>query len=589
MVTALDPAALRLRAEMLDRILNRQILPLIGLHAAIIASLLLSLNLGPAVALGLGFAAVAGCIGLAAWWHRSRGRPDDSIRAEASIATFLTLAVLTLPFGPTAKVAIVGAGFLLFSWLVYRGRMAPDRLVFPFIYLALFLVTLMKVSTEEILLGFAMPSAAALYVMWRRSGFRNAYGPIVGLIIVLAGRLYTNPTPTMVDLVVVALFLIALVWYQTKTGSATVSNLRSFLSQALAVIGSWIAVELLLPVEEKAQLWTWVVLVAAYSGAMIYRFGREALAIRLVWLAVPFWVALWYGVPFELGEPRLWLSFALTLGTIVLLSWATAGLRNGFACNVVRLVAIATGMVLVNLVSSLRGVVVGAACEAPLDGCAVARKLTTDFSGSVAIAAAFIVATFFVATFTARPIPFASAVPWWRGLIRPRHVVIIRTAYRRAESYLDRVPVIGNMLVLTKGGLASLRYLSGDARALKFAEMTLITSAVIGVLATIPLLESILTVAAHTSAEVADLFKQLKAKPAAIAILLAWLTWGAAMHLWAFATGRLLLFFLGVGFVLLPPLRFFAFDKFPDVQFFSLIILSSGLLLLLFGLMRRDA
>jgi len=462
---------LLVRADRLDRILDRQVFSGLAVHAATIgACLIIATKSVPALSLLFltcgAFLAIACALFALVSAHR------DSLFGGA--ANFFVAAALTSGRGLVSLLLLM-TGLSLAAQLISSaiGRNGRGLGFFP-VYAAILLV-LTQESWQALVL-FLPLFAIRLAFAFRAGAGASSLGSFVGLIIVLGPIVDHNQEGTGSLLAASGITVVGLIIYLARTGGVA-SDLRNFVNQGVAALVLLMLIWLFGADEEALSLWLWSMALTALLSLAFLANRRSGLATGLAWICMSLVLPVWAAT----GNSESTLAFGLRLGATLLLAKivdvAARKLQSPFAANI-------------GLSMMLLAVAIAAIHAHPswFDSAARASGPVEGF--------AFLLASLGGVVVNYAPVSVQTPTPWWRGFVRPRHALFVRSAYRASVQWTTDVPWIGSVFKLTAKLFGMLRYLKSGGSTLRWADLVVIIALVIVAFAALELVRPMLATVA---------------------------------------------------------------------------------------------
>jgi len=460
--SSLSLEVLNTRAERLDKVLNFRMIPQLGIHAALIGACVL-VGTDTVAVPPLLFALIAA--GFAAGFFATHVRGWRGSGLLGAAVTFATAAVLSSGMGPVASILLLALIFGALAFVLLRWDVSRREIVFAPIYASILILQTTEgasafVFYAPIFLTGMIAVAIGKHISW-------CFGLFIGLLILISNRLEDDTTLAVVGfLAFIGLFLLLL--YVARSVSARDSNLRNFIIQG---VGAWMFIGLIGVFKQDLPAWTIPVLMGFFFAFVtLFRRNTTGAPTAIAWLYIASLLAYWsYFDSSEFSYSEVFVRLLVTVACAKLLDLAARGFRVPLLGNVALLTLLlaAGGATL-----SARGL-----GEEVLPG-SVPQLLS--WSG-YALPQLLILAVLPIVAVTScyPPIVPAAAVPWWRGLARPRHILFVRTCYRVSQSWISAIPLIGAPLRGIGGAFKALRYLKTGGERLRLADIVLIGTVVL--------------------------------------------------------------------------------------------------------------
>lgn len=581
----IDPNTIQVRTEKLDGFLNGLMLPFVGLHVAMIGTLILGDD-SPDEYKALGFVFLLVGLGIAAiaWlqWRSDNGQLPR--QAPSATFCFLLAAAVTLPWTTIAAV-LIALLYGVLALLVYRKVCSAIEIVFPSIYVALFEVTFWSEDFHLALLLFVACFAMGGATLARLKKMQYAIGLLIGAAILLVSKIQADVSDEWAIGTVAVLFAAAGGIYELLVGGRQFSNLRHFLSQGVVALLFLVVIALVMSDSDESLVWIWVVAVAIYSGIMVSLRPNEGVSTRAGWIAITILIGILMDYESSAqGGGSTWGPMIACLGLVVGLAYSAKHLGSAFVHNLSQMLLVLLGLLIYVHIRDIEDAVLPSspADVAGNDPAALSASARENRPAIVG-AAVLVVLAYITGYIMTRAYTYPKAIAWWRGLIRPRHAVIVRKLFRAATEQVQGIPFVGGFLTAILVAIRSLRYLKGGSAPISFGDLVEIALNIFVALSATILLKLWLVPRFVAGDAVAAIENANRA-----GFIAAWVSWGILLYLRGVWSNRAQLVFLGVGFVVVPPVKFMAVEQFPQAPFLAAIFMTSGLALCLFGLVRRS-
>lgn len=336
----------------------------------------------------------------------------------------LTL-VATTQFDPIIGYGVGVAGMVLLAVLITRSDAGKHAFWWSAIYLPI-IFGVFEPSSSLLLFGVtsAMFGVCSL-IFYRAKISSGMFAALFGVALdtIAEARLYEDAVNLQATIIFIV--ILAAIIYEVKTPSRNASNLRYFLTDGLIL--ALVAVLLGIKVDEFED---GVTLWAAF--AILYSFGRASTER--------------FKVPGRLS----WAA----LGMIALVLLHTDDENTMFLA-----ILICTGLHSVGL--ALRSKFVSRSAALIL----VVQLLSIHLSGEevfwIHLSYQALLATLLVLIIV-QSSNFRPYQPFWKGVIRARHVVRIRQTWRIVERLIEKIPIVGLLVTVPKGLLNWLGYIRQD-------------------------------------------------------------------------------------------------------------------------------
>jgi len=484
--------------------------------------------------------------------------------------------VVTLDLDKQAIGMAIAAPYLLIAALTLRDRTRAKELIFAPFYSALLICASGNYLGDAVALYTAV-FLIGVVALYRVNKITLSYGLFAGMLVALGAQTILTETTKTSLAIISAMTIVALAVYTLRAITRDNSNLRNFLSLSLAAL-------LILPMivvltEEPYPYWLWPLAAAAFYDA-IYRIGKTSVKpMAIAWIALTIIGAVWlthifgpdtdiFGPSKRFGER---LPALATIISAVALYVVGFTIQNRFVCNLARMLLLASGYICLMIAKQAAGSFVeghGATSQAEF-----AVLLTWHDFGLVTAFLLALLTALAVAASLSDPPPRA-VTSWWRGIVKPRHAVVLRTLYRASVASLESAPILGGLFKILRNGLTKLRYLKTGGGPINFGDSTIPIVLVLFALAEIAL---ILAGLPMVDAKGEHIWRWL-------AETTAWTSCAVFSYAVGLARRQTLFTFIGVGFALVPFVRFV--EKSITLNI-GIIVLTAGLTLVVCSLLRR--
>lgn len=463
------------KVEVFERRLNGKILPFLGLHGTLLALIYLikstpvveSLALGHPLLPTLTLAPIALLCGLLTTAYYFTGRVVAG-GAAVTICVALLAALLPLEAG-LAELQLAAALALCLALLTLNGAGRVDDYEFNtvWLYLPFILLLVGRLTGIEQMLAAVTLYGPAIYLKFRVQPTSNKVPLGFSVLIFLGMIIRDNPESKWLIAIMVMLVLVLFVVYSFRLRHVTGSSYRHFLADAI-IMGLWALLVGLIDSAIIDSYILWGVGVAFYQAITLVWLNSRLRAFpitarsatevdaRLAWLQIAT-IAIFTEIVLEflelLGIHKSYVAILIILIPFILLFHR---LQAPFLALCTRL--------------WIAGLLVLAATEAEtdlesryieLDEGQVLYNPRADFLdnwGSELIWVAF--AFLFALTATRRITP-AFKVAWWRGLVRARHMVLLRRTVRLVIANSSRIAFVGGLISAVVAIFNWMRYASG--------------------------------------------------------------------------------------------------------------------------------
>lgn len=602
------------KVEVFERRLNGKILPFAGLHGTLLALIYLiektsaveNLALHHPLLPALALAVAALFCGLLTTAYHFTDRAYDIDGGVAAGFCFGLVAVLLLPFEEIWSVMqLVAALALCLALLILNGvrRVADYEFNTVWLYLPLIFLVVGRLSGIEQMLAAVALYGPAIYVKFglqpASSKVPLGFSVLVFLGMIIKDNAESEGLIAVMVLLVLVLFLI----YGFRMRRVARSSYRHFLADAI-IIGLWAVLVTLLDISDDAtSAILWGIGVAAYQGitlAMLLRGradsgGLDARAqesrvlaerdARLAWLQIAafaiFGELVIEGIleqRFDVDQPYVG-ALIIMAPFIPLFRWLQAPfLALSTRLWIAGLLMIAAGKAEKGLERRYTEPV----ADQTLD------SLHADFLANWDSELTWVVFALAIALAATLRITPAFEVAWWRGLIRPRHMVLLRHMARLVVANANRIAFVGGFIAAVVALSNWIRYAGGDGSGQRSRDVLLLGAHVYAVAMTV------LFARYGLGCCDVDANPALTASPLTFAegdlpFALAWCLWGTLLYLRGVLAHDYLARFFATAFVVMPLVTFAINNTLDDSAFLAQVVLVCCFALFGFGLFRRLA
>jgi hypothetical protein len=567
-----------IKADRLDKLVNGQIIPRLGRHMAIIGSGFMVIGLDSSDAISYLFAfvaaALAGC-----YFVAGQTRQGNQSGLPGACAVFITASVVSA--GRSGDVSIlpmavaIAIPYVIISLCVAYNEMERQELVFAPVYSALLLLLSSAVQPDALLLFVPVAIAGVLALLKiRRMG--SSYGLLAGTLAVGAMQV-AYPTLDIVTRGIISTAnIVALQLFVNYAVGPSNSDIRNFLNQglpALAILGT-----VLLLAGEPYPYWLWPVGLAAFFVCAYAIGGRGGLPTAIGWVCIAAIGAILLsrkGFSPESWEFRA--GLIATLGLAQLLYLVARHLKNRFTCDLARVLLLVGALLCVNAVFK-----VDALWRNELSDVGRETFLSWENHAFAATLSLVFLAALFAALSYSDPTQ-RTPISWWRGLIQPRHAVLLRTAIRGSAKAIENIPLLGGAWKALLAGGRWLRYLKSGGDRPRLADMSVLISGILLALAVVTLVDAALW-PAYRSAQRTRFFTSI---PHAVwqSHTLAWTICGILLYGYGLARRQALFVFAATAFALVPVIQHI---KTTDIEARGIMLFTAGLTILCCALQRWE-
>lgn len=599
-IGSLDTRTIQLRALKLDRFVTEVLLPFLGFHGSMIATLILS-QTDETVFLVASVLLPATAVVLIAYFRFRGDRLElaDRTRYAAAIFCFLMVGILGLEAAgyswPTPSAFFLVSGFVLVLCAIEAKIFPPGCLNAIGIYLALFLVVFwQEEGTLLPVVVYLICLVSALIYLAHRKDLSSAVGLLAGVAIVLFGEIDREDGPSAQIYLVLAVIVGAIIVYEVWARHGRQSDQRFFLVQGLVVVILGVSAFLLDPRDgEVGMSLRWLAAVIAYAVLMHFVRKGQGNPTRVSWVAIVATFAVWMNFDTSyLVFHELWLPTILTAAIVLVLVGFSEAIGNSFVRLVAAVMTAGLCFYLLLAVEDFSGRVLyevekfAPAGRSDLENLESGSDLVIDDVFALhQLSLQFLFAVGFgVAVSVSQSRSFEKGLPWWRGLIRDRHVVYLRRLYRLSVNAVKSIPIVGNILSVAQTVLKSLKYIKGDGSKLDAGDLLFGVANVLLVLSIIASMKAVFIM----DGLAAD--GGISEKFSFFVTIASWAIWGSVIYLWGRLTGSLYYVLLGVVFIVCPiafkDIRTLILD---DESMAAIWVLACGVPLLFLSVFRTRA
>jgi hypothetical protein len=561
-IGSLDTKTIQLRALKLDRFITETLLPFLGFHGSMIATLILSQTDEPVFHVA-SILLPATAVVLIAYFRFRGDRLElaDRTRYAAAIFCFLMVGILGLEVAglswPTPSAFVLVSGFLLVLCAIEARIFPAGALNAIGIYLALFLAVFwQEQGTLLPVIVYLICLVSALVYLAHRKDLSSAVGLLAGIAIVLFGEIDREDGPSAQIYLVLAVIVGAIIVYEVWARHGRQSDQRFFLVQGLVVVILGVSAFLVEPRDgEVGMSLRWLAAVVAYAVLMYFVRKGQGNPTRVCWVAIVAVFAVWMNFdPSDQVFHELWLPVLLTAAIVLGLVEFSGAIGNSFVRLVAAVMTAGLCFYLLLAVEDFSDRVLYEVRQFAPEGRSGLETLESGpdlvIDNEYALhqlSLLFLSAVgFLVAVFVSQGRSFEDGLPWWRGLIRDRHIVYLRRLYRLSVNAVKSIPIIGNILSVAQTVLTSLKYIKGDGSKLDAGDLLFGVANVLLVLSIIASMKAIFIADGLTAeGEISDKFNF-------VVTVASWAVWGSVIYLWGRLIGSLYYVLLGVAFIVCP-------------------------------------
>jgi len=564
---------LRLRSDRLDGILNGEILPYLGLHTSLIGACILLFQFRSWPSLFILFSSIVA--GLSVAYFVSRLGAQRQAGILGACAVFATAAAASAPISEWQTGIIVVAAYALVAMLAIFRKIDPGELLFAPLYSAI----LMQVSSMR---AYQIPLYLAVFVVGilaliQLGRIRASFGLLAGMLLILGSEVNgrTSGEGGLVVICIVSIF--ALLIYMIRAVETVNSDFRNFLSQGLAALTSLAIMAIF--TQDPRPYWFWPIGLCVFFAWVHVLRGWDGLATAIAWTCIASVAAIWlcsgeFGIASWDTRGRLLVTLAIAEGLYVV----GRVLRSRFVCDLARLLLLAGGVlcfVFASQVGAELATYLKTSGSIPFGHI---RKILAWNSGAIGVALAFALLAALCVGYSYKSGSALRGISWWRGLIKPRHAVLVRAGFRVSVKWFATLPILGAGLKALQTGAGSLRYLKTGAEPLGLPDLAALASTILLGFSIVCLCDGIL--AGSPPPPQSENW-------AWVSHTIAWTGCALLVYLFGLGIGQSLFIFAGGGFALLPIVEYVATIRPIRDQQLGVIALTSGLALVLCGTFRR--
>lgn len=586
------------KVEVFERRLNGKILPFVGLHGTLIA-LLYAIGDTTLVAtlarvdpllpplLALGAALLCGL--LTALFHQL-GRAEDMFGGTAIAFGLALTGVLLAPYG-AAGVAAAAVLHLLLLVLNAQGRIGDYEINTVWIYLPFIFLIVGELSTSGQMFCALAVYGPAILVKFLRQPESNKLALGFSALVFLGFIIERNSDSTPLVAAMVALVLVLFIIYAFRLRHLTASSYRHFATDAIAM-GLWgVLVETLLAGSVAHPLVVWGLGAAAFQGVLLTALASKAPAgdslaergARLAWLQIAT-LAIFgelvadgllksvMGVEADYAAILIIVAPFIPLYRLLRSPFLALATRLWIAGSLFALAVDLQGGFADNYLDSPPEEMLGTPRESFLAG----------FDGALALAV-FGLMVGLASTLQVGP---TKELAWWRGLVRPRHMVLTRRGARLVIDNANRIAFVGGILSAVVAVFNWIRFAGSDRRGVSSRDAMLIGVHVYAVAVTV-LLGRYLYACCEAEAE-----PLLRAGPLVFVAgdplyVASCCLWGLALYLQGVLRRDHLARFFATAFIAMPLATFGIHNTAEDTSFLAYVLLACSFSLFFLGLVRR--
>jgi len=593
----IDRATIDEKVETFERRLNGKILPFVGLHGTLIAllyaidgtTLVESIAQAGALLPALLALAVAALCGLMTALFHQLGRARDIFGGTAIAFSLALVGVLLAPYG-LASVAAAIALHLLLLVLNAQGRAGDYEINTVWVYLPFIFLVVGDLSGIEPMLSAVAVYGPAIYVKFVRQPQSNKLALGFSALAYLSFIIEHNSDSTLLIAAMVALVLALFVVYAFRLRHLAASSYRHFATDAI-VMGLWgVLVGTVLADVAENPLVVWGFGVAAYQGFLLTVLARKAPAdatlaergARLAWLQLAALAILGELVAGAVqGASGIDAPYAAVLIVAAPFIPLFRLLRSPFLALTTRLcIAASLFAAAVDTYDNFgRSYHATGPQETPA---ALRESFLVGFDSTLALAV-FALLVGLAGTLRVGPV---AEPAWWRGLVRPRHMVLTRRATRLVVENANRIAFVGGFIAAVVALFDWIRFAGSDRRGVSSRDVLLIGVHVYAVAMTV-LLGRYLYACCETEAEPLLRAGPLTFPAGDYIYVAACCAWGLALYLQGVLRHDHLARFFATGFIAMPLVTFGINNTAEDSSFLAYVVLTCCFSLFFLGLVRR--
>lgn len=593
------------KVEVFERRLNGKILPFAGLHGTLLALVYLieETSTVPDLALrhvllpALAPAAAALFCGLLTAAYHFTGRARD-IAGGAAVAFCLGLvAVLLLPFGGIwAALQLAAAVGLCLALLALNGaaRVADYEFNTVWLYLPLIFLVVGRLSGIEQMLAAVALYGPAIYVKFGLQPASNKVPLGFSVLVFLGMIIEDNAESEGLIAAMVLLVLVLFVVYSFRMRHVAGSSYRHFLADAI-IMGLWALLVSLMDLgDDSTSIILWGGGVATYQGITLFLLlaGKPVTAraqterdARLAWLQIAAFAIFGELVIEGILEQRFGIEKPYVGALIIMAPFIPL-----FRWLQAPFLALSTRLWIAGFLISAAGEAISTLerrYTEPGEG-QTPDSLRADFLANWDSELTWLVFALVVALAATLRITPAFEVAWWRGLIRARHMVLLRRAARLVIANANRIAFVGGLIAAVGALFNWMRYAGSDGSGQRSRDVLLLGAHVFAVAMTV-LFGRYWLGCCDVEAYPALTQTPLTFAAGDLPFVLACCLWGTLLYLRGVLTHDYLARFFATAFVVMP-LATYAINNPPDDSaFLAQVTLACCFALFGFGLFRRLA
>jgi hypothetical protein len=564
---------LRLRSDRLDGILNGEILPYLGLHTSLVGACIVLFQFGSWPDLFILFSFILAGLFLAYFVPGMGAQRQAGI--PGACAVFATAAAACAPISESQVGIVVVSAYLLIAVLATFRKIDPGEFLFAPLYSAI-MIQVSGMRTYQVPLYLAV-FVLGILTLIKLGRIGSSFGLLAGMLIVLASEVSRRTSEVGGLAVICIVSILGLLVYLVRAAERVNSDFRNFLNQGLAALTILAVIEIF--TQDPRPYWLWPLgLCVFFTWVYVLRMG-DGLPTAIGWTCIANTAAIWLcstEIGIVSGDTRLRLF--LTLATAEGLYAAGRVLRSRFVCDLARLLLLVGGVLCLAFAAQV-GTELGRFLK--ISGWTPfghIREILAWNAGATGMALGFAFLAALCVAFSYRSGSAPRGISWWRGLIKPRHAVLVRTGFRVSVKWFATLPVLGAALKALQTGAGSLRYLKTGAEPLGLADLAALASTILLGFSIICLCDGFL--AGSPPPPQSDNW-------AWVSHIIAWTGCALLAYLFGLGIGQSLFVFASGGLALFPIVEYLATVRPIRGQQLGVLALTTGLALVLCGTLRR--
>ena len=562
-----------IRADRLDRILNGQIMPHIGLHGALIGTAIVLPKTGDWPKSHIVFAAIAVAVLLIHFLSRPAARRQPGLPGAA--VAFATAAAVTAPLSWINAGIIVTVAYALLAAFILLRSMDARELMFAPIYSAIF-ISLSGMQDYQVPL-YAILFCTGLAVLLGVRRMNASFGLFAGLLWILAAEIRSHTSDTVMLATISGIAVLGLLAYMLVAVAPTNSNFKNFVGQSLPALTIFAIIATL--TEDRQFYWLWPLALAVFFSCVALFRGQGGVPTAISWCCIALIMALW--LTFDELYLDSWAGRARVAATLLAaqsLRIIGTRMRNRFVGNLGMALLLIGGLVCLQFAGDVREKIGGADTRPQQADFAAVLAWNT---AAVAVSIGLSLLAVALAALSYARIDASARVPWWRGFVRPRHAVLIRSAYRVAAKWFDGVPLVGPAFKAVRAIGGAMRYLKTGAEPFQFTDIAVLAAVIILGLSTTRNVATVLAALRIVhDANDEDILMWLP-------LIVAWTLCAIVLYAYGLRRMQSLFVFAGAAFAFVPIVTYFSVAHPVQLWQAGIIGLAAGLTLVLCSAMRR--